>query len=150
MDSTSRAALRRLITEQKVLSLAVLVDRRPVLGLLAYALQSDFSAVLIHASSLARHTQGLRPGAPFSFLIHDSVIDPLQVVRASFEGAVAIIERGSPDFERGRDLFLRRFPESGVLFTLADFRMCSLPLQRGRFVQGLARAVDVSADDLKA
>jgi hypothetical protein len=75
--------LRTLIADQQVLSLAVLVDRKPVLGLLPYAPLPDFSAVLVHASALARHTQGLRPGTPFAILIHDRVDDPLQVVRVS-------------------------------------------------------------------
>lgn len=150
MDSPSRTALQRLITEQKVLSLAVLVDGIPVQGLLAYVPLPDLSAVLIHASSLARHTKGLVAGAPFSILIHDEVTDPLQVVRATFEGEVAIVERDSAEFERGRELFLQRLPNSEVLFTLGDFKMCSLPLARGRFVQGFARAMDVSGDDMKA
>ena len=150
MDSSSRAVLRKLVVEQRVLSLAVLVDARPVLGLLPYAPLPDFSAVLVHASALARHTQGLRPGAPFSILIHGRVDDPLQVVRVSFEGEVATVEKDSAEYERGRELFLQRLPNSEVLFTLGDFTMYSLPLRHGRFVQGFARAADVGAADLSA
>lgn len=148
MDTSSRAVLRKLITDQQVLSLAVLVDGQPVLGLLPYVPLSDFSAVLVHASALARHTQGLRSGAPFSILVHDPVEDPLQVVRASFEGEVATVEKDSAEYARGRELFIERLPSAEVLFTLGDFTMYSLPLRRGRFVQGFARAADVSAADL--
>jgi len=151
VDSITRTALRNLINEQRVLSLAVLVNAKAVQGLLPYALLPDFSAVLIFASALARHSQGLRSGAPFSILIHDSVDDPLQVARVTFEGEVSVVEQESPEYEHARELFLQRFPNDGeVLFTLGDFTMYSLPLGRGRFVQGFARAVDVSAGDLKA
>jgi heme iron utilization protein len=150
VDTNGRAVLRKLIADQQVLSLAVLVGDKPVLGLLPYAPLSDFSAVLIHASALARHTQGLYPGAPFSILIHDRVDDPLQVVRVSFEGQVALLEKGSVEYERGRELFLRRLPQAQVLFTLGDFTMYSLPLRQGRFVQGFARAFDVDVTDLQA
>jgi len=151
VESITRAALRNLISEQRVLSLAVLIDAKPVQGLLPYALLPDFSAVLIFASALARHSQGLSSDAPFSILIHDRVDDPLQVARASFEGEVSVVAQESPSYERARELFLQRCPnDSEVLFTLGDFTMYSLPLTRGRFVQGFARAVDVGADDLKA
>ena len=150
MDSINRVALRNLISEQRVLSLAVLVDRKPVLGLLPYVPLPDFSAALVHASALARHAQGLGSGAPFSILIHDRVEDPLQVVRVSFEGESATVEKDSAEYEHGRELFLQRFPNSEVLFTLDDFTMYSLPLRHGRFVQGFARAADVDAADLSA
>ena len=151
VDSITRAALRNLISEQRVLSLAVVVDANAAQGLLPYALAADFSGVFIFASALAHHSQGLRSGAPFSILIHDHVEDPLQVARVSFEGEVSVVEQESPEYERARELFLQRFPnDSEVLFTLGDFTMYSLPLTRGRFVQGFARAVDVGADDLKA
>jgi len=150
VDTGSRAVLRKLIAGQQVLSLAVLVEGKPVLGLLPYVPLPDFSAVLVHASALARHSRGLRPGAPFSILLHDRVDDPLQVVRVSFEGEVATVEKDSAEYQRGRELFIQRFPNSEVLFTLSDFAMHSLPLRQGRLVQGFARAADVSAADLSA
>ncbi len=149
MDNGSRTALRNLIADQRVLALAVLVEGKPTQGLLSYAPLPDFSAVLVTASALARHTQGLRSGAPFSILIHGEVNDPLQVVRASFEGEVQVVDKKSADYSASRELFVGRFPDAEVLFTLPDFNLYSLPLTRGRFVQGFARAADVSAADLK-
>ena len=148
MDSSSRTVLRRLIDEQRTLSLAVLIDGKPSAGLLPYAPRLDFSAVLVHASALARHSRGLYSGAPFSILIHDRVDDPFQVVRVTFEGQVETLRKDSVEYEQARELFLQRFPTSDVLFTLGDFTLHSLPLRQGRFVQGFARAVDVGAIDL--
>ena len=148
MNSSSRAVLRKLLSDQRVLSLAVLVNSKPVTGLLTYVLLPDFSAVLVYVSALARHSQGLHTGAPFSLLIHDQVDDPLQVVRVTFEGEVTAVERGSAEYEQGRELFIGRIPNSEMLFSLGDFTMHSLPLRHGRFVQGFASATDVTADDL--
>jgi hypothetical protein len=71
-------------------------------------------------------------------------------IHFSFEGEVVVVEKDSAEYERGRELFLQRLPDSEVLFTLGDFTMYSLPLRRGRFVQGFARAADVGAYDLSA
>ncbi len=148
MDDGSRAVLRNLISDGRVLSLAVLVDGKPVQGLLSYVPLPDFSAVLVCASALARHTKGLRAAAPFSILLYGPVDDPLQVVRVSFEGEVLLLEKNSAEYARGRELFIERLPNAEVLFTLPDFNLYSLPLTHGRFVQGFARAADVSTGDL--
>ena len=117
-------------------------------ALLPYVPLPDFSAVLIHASALARHTKGLLQGAAYSILIHDRVEDPLQLIRVSFEGQVESGIKDSAEYATSRELFIERFPDGEVLFTLSDFNLYSLPLRHGRFVQGFARAVDVTAADL--
>ena len=74
----------------------MLNDAKPVLGLLPYAPLPDFSAVLVHASALARHTQGLRPGAPFAILIHDRK----HAAVLPWQPAAQITARSDPDWRR--------------------------------------------------
>ena len=66
MNDAGRTLLHELITDQRVLALAVVIDGKPAVGLLPFAVKQDFSALLVHASSMARHTKGLHAGAPFS------------------------------------------------------------------------------------
>lgn len=151
MDETTRDELRRLLTSERVLTLAVLVGGRPYTGLLAYALKPDFSAAFIHASALARHTEGLSEGAPFSVLIHatdNPSADPLQLPRFSAQGSVHVCESGSPGYDENKAIFIQRFPDSEMMFDFGDFKLYELGFAEARFVPGFARALDVSRSDL--
>ncbi len=145
-------ALRSLLERQRVLSLAVLVDARPYIGLLPYALRDDFGAALIHASKLARHSRGLADGAPFGVLVHAGVgpeADALQVPRVSLQGTVELVTKGSDAYDAGRDAYLARFPSSATTFGLGDFDLYWLGFERGRYVAGFAQAVNLNAENLR-
>ena len=152
MDAATARELRSLLTGQRVLSLAVLVDGAPYIGLLAYAMAPDFSGVLVHASALARHTAGLRPGAPVAVLIHAPDTpnnDSLQIQRFSAQGTVKVPAPGSPEHEQAKAAYLSRHPQAEPMFGFGDFRLYQLAFSSGRFVPGFARALDVSADELR-
>ena len=77
--------------------------------------------MLVHASQLARHTQGLGAGAHVGILVHEQdgpEKDPLQIERLMFDCTVQPFERMSPDWEAGRELYLARFPDSRITFKL--------------------------------
>jgi len=152
MTPDQRAALRSLLQEQRVLSLAVLVDEVPYVGLLPYALSTDGDAALIHASKLARHSRGLQDGAPFAILVHEAMApetDPLQVPRVSLQGTVELVAKGSPDYADCRDAYLARFPSSAPTFGLGDFDLYWLRFARGRYVGGFAQAVNLNEENLR-
>ncbi len=153
MTPEARAHLKQLMEGQRVLSLAVLVNGEPHLGLLPYAIQPGHSALLVHASSLARHTEGLHSPGKIAVLIHQSeeaVGNPLQVPRVSFHGNAAVLERESPEYEAAKTCYLERFPDSAVTFELGDFQLFELKLFGGRYVEGFASASNVTLDDLAA
>ena len=153
MDAESRAHLKQLLEGQRVLSLAVLVNQEPTIGLLPFAIVPDHSGVLVHVSSLAKHARGLSPGAGVSILIHQSeeaVGDPLQVPRVTLDAEVKELRRGSPEYEDAKTRYLARFPQAAVTFGLGDFKLFVLRFSSGRFVEGFARATDISVDDLRA
>ena len=139
--------LHDLLTSQRVLALAVLVEGKPHVGLLPYALKDDFSAAIIHVSALARHSKGLAPGLPFSIAIHfpdRPDLDPLQLPRVLLEGEVAVLDRGTREYGFSRAAFLKRFPSSDQTFSLGDFQLCELRFRAGRLIGGFARASTVS------
>lgn len=152
MDPEELSLVRKLLTEPRVLSLGVLVDGRPHVGLLPFVTAADYRSALIHASQLARHSRGLQPGLPFSVLIHDSddqEVDPLQVPRVTISGTVQLVAQVDSDFETSRQAYIDRFPSSEQTFLLGDFNLYRLHFEWGRLVSGFARAVTLSPDSFK-
>jgi putative heme iron utilization protein len=153
MSPEDRTFLQHLLTHERILSLAVLVDNTPVIGLLPFVVTSEYNAALIHASGLAKHTAGLRANAPFSVLIHTpdhADADPLQLPRVTLQGEVQPIQKGTPQYQTERDLYLAKFPGSEQTFALGDFNLYRLNFHDGRFVAGFGRAYNLTVDTLKS
>jgi putative heme iron utilization protein len=151
MSEENDDLLKELLTGQRVLALGVLVEGKPHVGLLPYALNPDFSGAVVHASRLARHTVGLVTGAPFAAMIHQADrgdADPLQLPRVTLQGTVRPLERGSADWMETQQLYLRRFPTSEQTFSLGDFELYELRFLGGRLVGGFSRATSVSPEML--
>ena len=152
MTAEQAAELRALIARQRVLALGVVVEESPYVGLLPYALGDDHATLLVHASKLARHTQGLLPGAEFAALIHDGDRgdgDPLQLRRATLHGRVVPLARDTDPYLEARERYLARLPTAAVTFQLGDFALFALHVESGRYIGGFAQAVDVRAADLR-
>ena len=153
MDAATLAALRRLIDAERVLTVAVLVDREPVAALLPYAIGPDYTSLLVQVSGLARHAKGLQHGAAIGLLVHQAVtpdLDAMQVPRLSVQAVVNVLERDSRAFDDAAARLMQRFPVASTTTALGDFRICELTLGRGRYVQGFARAVNVTAETFRA
>ena len=144
--------LRDLLLGSPVLSLAVVVDGAPVIGLLPFAAEPGFEALLVHASRLARHAGGLSDRAPFAALVHadpGTAPDPLQVPRVTLEGRVETLGRGGEDWTAARGRYLDALPSAAVTFNLGDFELCRLVVERGRLVVGFARTANLRPEDLR-
>ena len=150
LKSTARA-IRELLDGQRVLSLAVLADGAPYAGLLPFVPLPRYAGVMVHASRMSKHTQGLTPGTRVGVLLHEQdgpEKDPLQLRRATLDCVVEPLERGSEAWEQGRGWYLERFPASRITFRLADFTLYRLEFQRGLYVGGFGRAVEIRPVDL--
>jgi len=149
MKAEDREVLRHLLTEVRVLSLGVLVEGEPYVGLLPFVAGHDFQSVVVHASDLAKHSHGLQTGSPFSFMIHsvdESDGDPLQVARVTISGKVHQVQKTAEGYPRLRAAYVDRFPTSERTFMLGDFNLYELRFERGRLVAGFARAVNLRPD----
>jgi hypothetical protein len=151
MDSEEKDILRRLLTECRVLSLGVLVDGKPHVGLLPFAIAADNRSALVHASQLARHSRGLQPGSPFSILIHaeNLELDPLQVPRVTISGTLQHVAQVDGDYQEARRAYIARFPTAERTFLLGDFNLYRLIFEWGRLVSGFARAVTLSPESFR-
>lgn len=153
MEAGQRALLRRLLTERRLLSLAVVVDGQPVAGLLPFAATEAFEALIVHASRLARHAAGLRDGAPFDALVQageEEAGDPLAVPRVMLQGHVRFLPPESPEAEAARSLYLAKLPSAEAVLALGGFRFYRLEIEQGRLVAGFAQALSLSRESLAA
>jgi len=152
MEQQVLEAIRDMMTTHRVLSLAVTVDGDPEASLLPYAVRPDFGAVFVQASSLARHTRGLQPGARVGVLIHENDeagADPLQTKRLTVQATVAVLDRESEAFAAARDMFVARFPGAEMTLSLGDFNLYELTLGRGRYIAGFGQAFNVGPDTFR-
>jgi putative heme iron utilization protein len=151
MKAEDREILRALFREVRVLALGVLVDGEPHVGLLPFVVADDFGSALVHASQLAKHSRGLKPGSPVCVMIHaadDSEGDPLQVARVTLSGTVRHVAKSDGDYRSSRQAYIDRFPTSEPTFSLGDFNLYRLTFERGRLVAGFARAVNLRPESL--
>ena len=146
MLKSTRNGIRALLDEQRVLALAVDIGGLPYAGLLPFAVLPDRSGLLVNASKLARHSQGLSAGARAGVLIHEQDgpdKNPMQIERLTFECTVHPFERDSAEWEANRDAFLEKFPKSRLTFKMRDFTLYRLEFQQGLYVAGFGQAIDI-------
>jgi hypothetical protein len=146
------ARLGGLLLGQRLISLGVVADGQPIVGLLPYAVSADRSALIVQSSALARHSKGLVAGVPWSGVIHepDGVgADPLQIPRLQLEGVVDPLRGDRPEFQPSAQAFLSRFPEAARTLQLPDFTLYRLEVRGGRMVLGFGRALNISASHLR-
>lgn len=147
VKSEDRELLRDLLTVERILTLSVLVDEAPYASLLPFVLSADQSALLVHASELARHSRGLSSEGPYGVVVHrpdHPEADPLQVPRVSVQGTVSRVERSGETYEADRAAYLARFPQSSQTFALGDFHLYRLDLEKGRLIGGFGRALNLT------
>jgi putative heme iron utilization protein len=151
MDREVLVAIRDLLSSNRVLALAVIVDGDPEAALLPYALREDFTGVYVQASGLARHSRGLQPDAHVGVLIHagdNPGSDPMQLPRLTLQAAVRPLVRETDQFVTAAARFIGRFPGAKVTLNLEDFTLYELSFRRGRYVEGFARAFNLGTETL--
>lgn len=149
MDPKTVSLLRRLVTEPRILTLAVQPAGELVLGVLPYLAESDLKSLVVHASRLAKHSRGLLAGAAFSAAIHEpdhADADPLALPRLLISGTVAAI--GDGERRRLESLWVTRFPSAVMTLSLGDFDFHRLRIDSGRLIAGFAQAYSIGPRQL--
>jgi heme iron utilization protein len=149
MEREELSAIRDLLVTRKVLCLSAVLDGEPSATLMPFVVAPDFLGVFVQASTLARHSRALQPGAVVGLLFHQPDIgdaDPLQLERLSVQATVEVIERGTEAFDGAGAVFVAGLPSAQMTLELADFSLYRLSFGRGRYVAGFARAFNVGPD----
>jgi putative heme iron utilization protein len=153
VDSDTQHTLARLIRNTRIAALGTIHKGEPNLAMMSVAVEDDFSAFYIHASKLGRHTRDMESDPQVSLLItetDDGRADPQTLARLSIHGTADPLPRGSADYLRVKDLYLKRFPASEKLFDFGDFNLWRITPTGGRFVAGFGKAFNIVPEALRS
>lgn len=152
MDSAETAQLARLLRAQRVAALGTLRQGAPNVSLVSYLAEADFGALVLRVSRLAWHTQDMLQDPRVSLVVaeaDDARADPQTLARVTLRGTAAQQPNEGGEFERLKRAWLERFPQSAVTFELADFSFWRIAPRDARFVAGLGRTYNLSAEALR-
>lgn len=141
MEHNDLKLLRDLLSGEKLLTLAVVVDGVPIAGVLPFRAETGLQSLLVHTSTLARHSRGLTPDARFSAAIHLPLapgVDALQSQRVVLEGTVEDVPADEHDAIAAA--WVEAFPSAAMTVGLGDFLFHRLRVEGGRLISGFARA----------
>jgi putative heme iron utilization protein len=131
--------------QTRIAHLATLRGGAPMASMTLYLPAADFSAFHIHVSRLAWHTQDLLQDPNVALSIaetDDGRADPFTLMRVTIRGSAVQLTDGP------KDLWLRKFPEQAINFTLADFSFWKITPRDARFVAGFGRIHNLSPAEL--
>lgn len=141
--------LCRLITLTRWAALATLGTNGPLVSMVAYAVDREEGALLLHLSQLAQHTRNMLADPRVSLAISapdDGRGDPQTLARVSLQGRALPLERAGSDHARARVCYQSRFPAAEQRFGFADFVLFRLQATEIRFVGGFAQTMTLPAD----
>ncbi len=132
----------RLIKSQRVAFIGTLRDGSPTVSLVTYAETPDLSSFLIHISGLAQHTQDISHSSRVGLMItepDDGSRNPQTLARASIKGNAVIVPKNSGNYAELAELYLKKFPDSAMTFSLGDFELYRIEAKSARFVAGFGK-----------
>jgi putative heme iron utilization protein len=151
MDDGSASLLGHLIRGQRIAALGTLRQGAPLVSMVLYLPSPNFSALYLHVSGLAWHTQDMLSDPRVSLSIvqaDDPASDPQRLARVSVRGEAARLPDDAPVLPELKAAWLARFPDSAMSFELADFAFFRITPRDARFVAGFGRIHNLSASAL--
>lgn len=143
--------LADMLRSSRVAGLGTLRDGAPLVSMVAYLPEDDFSAFYIHVSRLAQHTQDMLADARVGLLVSeadDGRIDPQTLARISILGTAEQVDQEQPEYSTIRSNYVARFLQSAPLFGFGDFGLWRVVPKSARFVAGFAQAYNLTPDAL--
>jgi hypothetical protein len=156
MDDGTAALLAQLIRGQRTAALGTLRQGAPLVSMVLYLPSPNFSALYLHVSRLAWHTQDMLADGRVSLSIVQTddpanpAVDPQRLARVSVRGEAAPVPGDAPVHQELMAAWLKRFPESAISFGLADFSFFRITPRDARFVAGFGSIHNLSAEALVA
>lgn len=153
MNIQAQHTLVHLIRGQRTAALGTLHEGAPLVSLVLYLPNVDFSAFYLHLSRLAQHTQAILREPQVSLMIAEPDTgqqDPQTLARVSLQGVASILPPTAADYETVRAAYLQRFPTAAMTVSLGDFAFYRIEPQRGRFVAGFGQIFNLTKESLQA
>ena len=152
MDTELEEKLAEMLRSRRVAGLGTLRDGSPLVSMVAYLPENDFSAFYVHISKLAQHTRDLLAYPRAGMLVSepdDGRDDPQTLARISILSRAEQIAAEDAAYPGVRSRYIARFPQSAPLFRFGDFGLWRLVPQSARFVAGFAQAFNLTPEALK-
>jgi heme iron utilization protein len=152
MNTEDSALLAELLRTERLAHLGTLRAGAPMVSMTLFIPESDFSALYVHISGLAWHTQDLLGDGRCALSIaqtDDGRSDPFTLARVTIRGQAAQIRNEDPVVPNLTNAWLGRFPEQAINFELADFSFWRIVPADARFIAGFGRIYNLSAAALK-
>ena len=151
MDTIDLQPLCQLIRQQRWAAMATVRNGEPHCTMVAYAVNPELSALTLHLSTLAPHTQRLLKSPQISLAISEidhQTDDPQTLARVTINGQISPIDKESDGYSTHKQRYLERLPNAEMLFSFADFSLYELSIEKVRYVGGFAKAHNVNPQQL--
>lgn len=134
-----KVGVRCLFEKSTVGFLATQGEASPETSMTPFAM--DQGDILMHLSTLARHTKNVQRQAEVGFMVctpESEAESPLALPRISFQGCVALVPEA--EMEVAKAVYLSRIPVAEPLFEFSDFSLFRLSVTDVYWVGGFGSA----------
>ena len=153
MGQEERRKLRALVQERRWGALGTARDNEPLATWVAFVPERDYGGFILHLSGLSLHTRFLDTNPRASLSISELDVtpgkDPQELTRVSFQGTVALLERGSEEYDRARVQYQKRLFHSTPQFKFGDFGLYRFAIESARYVPGFGQVFRLGPMDLR-
>lgn len=152
MDSNALHSLATLIRSNRLAALGTLRDGSPFVSMVVYAVSDDLTSFYLHLSRLAVHTRDIISDPRVSLLINSSdrgEPDPQTLSRVTIQGDAVTLPKNDSNYEAIKSLYLKKFPEAEMRFSLGDFEIYRIEPKSARYVGGFAQAFNLTLESFR-
>ena len=154
LDAEETGILVRLLARERWGCLATLdADGAPRAAMVAVVPEAGDGCLLLHLSTLSRHTRNLLERPAVSLALSEQYggqPDPQTLARVAVQGEVREVPRDDAAFARLRAVYVAALPDAAQRFGFGDFRLVRLAATEARYIGGFARAFNVPTEALRA
>jgi putative heme iron utilization protein len=144
--------IHRLCQHRHAALATVAADGAPHVGMVAFAIAPDGSALVLHLSTLAAHTRHLLAEPRVSLLLSEpdqpDIDDVQTLARLTIYGQAQLLTPDDAVYADCRSAYLRRFAAAEMRFGFADFVLVRVVVDQARFVGGFAQARTLAQSQL--
>lgn len=152
MDNDSKALLVEVIENSKIASLGTCNNNQPFVSMVAFSTNDNFSELYILISQLAKHSKNIAVNNKISLMICQPETEsdnPQTLARISITGAAHLIEKNTEEYISAKNSYLTKNTSAVMYFSLGDFQLYKLEIDKGRYVAGFAKTFNLSKESLK-
>lgn len=152
MDNDSKELLIKLIENSKIGSLGTCNNNQPFVSMVAFSINDNYSEIYILISQLAKHSKNIAVNNKISLMIcqpETEAENPQTLTRFSITGTAHLIEKNTEDYISAKNNYLIKNSSAVMYFSLGDFNLYKMKIDKGRFVAGFAKTFNISKESLK-